>query len=71
LRTELSGTGIYVGMLYIGAIIENSAFHTWTEEARAAGTGRDWGPTVDPDHLAGLLSDMHKAKGESEARYPG
>jgi hypothetical protein len=66
----VSDKGVYVGMLYVGAIIENSAFHVWTEEARAAGTGRDWGPTVDPDHLAGLLWNMHNTKGESEATYP-
>ncbi len=70
LHTEMSDKGVYVGMLYIGAIIENSAFHTWTEEASAAGTGRDWGPTANPDHLAELLWNMHKAKGESEAKYP-
>jgi short-subunit dehydrogenase len=70
LHAEVSDKGVYVGMLYIGAIIENSAFHVWTEEARAAGTGKDWGPTVDPDHLADLLWNMHKNKGESEANYP-
>jgi short-subunit dehydrogenase len=70
LHAEVSDKGVYVGMLYIGAIIENSAFHVWTEEARAAGTGRDWGPTVDPDHLADLLWNMHNTRGEAEAKYP-
>jgi short-subunit dehydrogenase len=70
LHAEVSDKSVYVGMLYIGAIIENSAFHVWTEEARAAGTGRDWGPTVDPDHLADLLWNMNNTKGESEAKYP-
>lgn len=70
LHAEVSDKSVYVGMLYIGAIIENSAFHVWTEETRAAGTGRDWGPTVDPDHLADLLWNMHNTKGESEAKYP-
>ena len=70
LHAEVSDKGVYVGMLYIGAIIENSAFHVWTEEARTAGTGRDWGPTVDPDQLADLLWNMHNTKGESEAKYP-
>jgi short-subunit dehydrogenase len=70
LHAEVSDKGVYVGMLYIGAIIENSAFHVWTEEATAAGTGRDWGPTVDPDHLADVLWNMHNTKGESEAKYP-
>ena len=42
-----------------------------TEEAKAAGTGRDWEmPTVDPAHLADLLWNMHDTKGESEAKYP-
>src|ERR1700722_10353739 len=43
LRDEVVDTGVYVGMLYIGALIENSAFHIETETARIAGVGRDWG----------------------------
>jgi short-subunit dehydrogenase len=70
LHAEVSDKGVYVGMLYIGAVIENSAFHTYTQEADAAGTGRYWGPTVDPDHLADLLWNMHNTTGTSEARYP-
>jgi short-subunit dehydrogenase len=70
LHAEISDKGVSVGMLYIGAIIENSAFHAWTEEAGAAGTDRDWGPTANPDHLAGLLWNMHQTKRESEAKYP-
>lgn len=70
LHAEVSDKGVYVGMLYIGAVIENSAFHTWSEEAKAAGTGRHWGPTVDPDHLADLLWNMHNTTGETEAKYP-
>jgi hypothetical protein len=27
-------------------------------------------PTVDPDHLAGLLWTMHHTKGQREAIYP-
>jgi short-subunit dehydrogenase len=64
LHAEVADKGVYVGMLYIGAIIERSAFHT-------AGAGSDWGPTVDPAHLAELLWTMHSAKAEPEARYPG
>jgi short-subunit dehydrogenase len=71
LHAELSGTGVYVGMLYIGAIIEQSAFHSYVEQAKAAGTGRDWGPTVDPAHLASLLWDLHATRSEAEASYPG
>jgi short-subunit dehydrogenase len=70
LQAEVADKGVYVGMLYIGALIENSAFHAQTEEAKAAGTGRDWGPIVNPAHLADLLWDMHNSKGESEAKYP-
>jgi hypothetical protein len=32
---------------------------------------REWGPTVNPAHLADLLWDMHSTKGEPEAIYPG
>ena len=71
LHAEVAERGVYVGMLYIGAVIENSAFHTYTVEADAAGTGRYWGPTVSPDHLADLLWTMHNTTGESEARYTG
>jgi short-subunit dehydrogenase len=71
LHAEIAGKGVYVGMLYIGAIIENSAFHAWLQDARAAGTAtREWGTTVDPAYLADLLWNMHNAKGEPEARYP-
>ena len=48
LQAEVADKGVYVGMLYIGALIENSAFHTQVEEAKAAGTGRDWAPRSTP-----------------------
>jgi short-subunit dehydrogenase len=71
LHAEVAERGVYVGMLYIGAIIENSAFHAWLQDAKAAGTPtREWGPAVSPAHLADLLWNMHNAKGEPEARYP-
>jgi short-subunit dehydrogenase len=69
LHAEVSNQGVYVGMLYIGALIESSAFHAQAERARAAG-GRDWGPSVDPAYLANLLWNMHSAKRQSEAKYP-
>jgi short-subunit dehydrogenase len=68
LDAEVAGNGIYVGMLYIGALIEGSAFHTWTTSGGAG--GRDWGPTVSPGHLADMLWNMHSAKGPAEASYP-
>jgi NADP-dependent 3-hydroxy acid dehydrogenase YdfG len=69
LSAELAGSGVYVGMLYIGALIEKSAFHAQFEQTRAAGEDRDWGGSVDPDHLANLLWNMHQARRESEATY--
>ncbi len=70
LHAEVADKGVYVGMLYIGAVIEHSAFHSLAEKAKAEGTGRDWGPTVNPAHLADMLWDMHNAKREAEAKYP-
>jgi short-subunit dehydrogenase len=68
LHAEVAGKGIYVGMIYIGAIIERSAFHAWT--TTPGGGARDWGPTVDPDHLADLLWNMHAARAPAESSYP-
>jgi short-subunit dehydrogenase len=71
LHAEVADRGIYVGMLYVGAIIEDSAFHTWLQNAKATGAEtRDWGPTVTPAHLADLIWAMHGAKREPEAIYP-
>jgi short-subunit dehydrogenase len=71
LHTEVADKGVYVGMLYVGAIIEESAFHAWLENAKATGAEtRDWGPSVAPAHLADLLRDMHTARSASEASYP-
>jgi short-subunit dehydrogenase len=72
LHAEVADKGVYVGMLYIGAIIENSAFHTYIEQSKTANpvTGRDWEPAVNPAHLAQMLWNMHQAKGQAEANYP-
>ena len=70
LHAEVAARGVYVGMLYIGAAITSSAFHTELENARAAGhPARDM-PAVDPGHLAGLLWTMHHTKEQAEAIYP-
>lgn len=55
-------------MLYVGAIIENSAFHTGI--TMGDGGGRDWGPVVDPSYLADLLWTMHSTKQPPEVSYP-
>jgi len=70
LHAEVASQGVYVGMLYIGAAIRNSAFHTDLEKAKAAGDPVWEMPVVEPDHLADLLWTMHAAKGQREAVYP-
>jgi short-subunit dehydrogenase len=67
LHAEVADRGVYVGMLYVGAIIEQSAFHTWITDS---GSDRDWGPTVDPAQLAELLRQMHDARSPAERTYP-
>jgi hypothetical protein len=62
--------GFYIGMLYIGAIIEHSAFDTQVEEAKADGAGSNWGPTVDPAQLAALLWNMHSTQGRVPSQLP-
>jgi short-subunit dehydrogenase len=70
LHAEVAEKGVYVGMLYVGAAITNSAFHTELENAKAAGEPVWEMPTVDPEHLADLLWNMHSTKGQREVIYP-
>jgi len=70
LHAEVAGKGVYVGMLYIGAAIKDSAFHTELEKAKAAGDPVWDMPVVDPGHLAELLWTMHDTKRQREASYP-
>jgi short-subunit dehydrogenase len=70
LHAEVAGKGVYVGMLYVGAAIKNSAFHVELERAKAAGEPVWEMATVDPEHLADLLWTMHSTKREREVVYP-
>ena len=70
LHAAVADKGVYVGRLYIGAAIENSAFHAWWTPPGRPAPARDWGPTVSPDHLADLLWTMHSTKDPAEATYP-
>lgn len=70
LHAEVAKQGVYVGMLYIGAAIKNSAFYTEMETAKAAGKPVWEMPIVDPAHLADLLWTMHSTRGQPEAVYP-
>jgi NADP-dependent 3-hydroxy acid dehydrogenase YdfG len=72
LETELSGSGVFVGRLYIGATIKNSDWHRQIQEREAAGEPTRTGdPIVDPDDLANLLWSMHHTTKQPEAVYPG
>lgn len=70
LHAETTATGVYVGMLYIGAAIKNTPFHTQMEAARAAGESVPDVVTADPTDLAELLWTMHSRKDTQEAIYP-
>lgn len=70
LRAEVADKGIYVGGLYIGAVIEHSAFHAEREKVKAAGARVPEMPTVDPAHLADILWHMQSTKSQPEATYP-
>ncbi|HEX3712070.1 MAG TPA: SDR family NAD(P)-dependent oxidoreductase [Trebonia sp.] len=70
LHAEVAGNGVYVGMLYVGAAIRDSAFHTELEQAKAAGEPAWEMPVVDPEHLASLLWTMHATRDQREVRYP-
>ena len=70
LHAEVADKGVYVGMLYIGAAIKNSAFHAEMENARAAGDPVWEMPVVDPEQLADLLWTMHSTKEQREVVYP-
>lgn len=70
LHAEVADRGVYVGMLYIGAAIEHSGFHTELERAKAAGEPVWQMPTVAPEYLADLLWTMHSTKREPETVYP-
>lgn len=63
LHAEVAEKGAYVGMLYIGAAIENSAFHTEMVKAKAAGEPVWEMSTVDPAHLAHAATSTDSAAG--------
>jgi short-subunit dehydrogenase len=70
LHAEVAARGVYVGMLYIGAAIEDSAFHTQMETAKAAGEPVWEMPSVPSGHLADLLWTMHQTREQAEISYP-
>ena len=73
LHAEVAENGVYVGRLYIGAPIANSAWHAKIQADQAAGRpAQRWGrgPAVDPSQLADLLWTMHNTTKQPEATYP-
>ncbi|TWE11770.1 SDR family NAD(P)-dependent oxidoreductase [Rudaeicoccus suwonensis] len=70
LQAAVTDEHVYVGRLYIGATISNSAFHTQQETARAAGQPVIDLPVVDSAELADLLWNMHTNQHTHEVTYP-
>jgi len=70
LQAEVAKQCVYVGMLYIGAAIENSAFHVQMEKARAAGEPVWEMPVVASAEIAERLWAMHQARSEAEVNVP-
>lgn len=70
LHAEVADRGVYVGMLYIGAAIEKSAFHVEQERKKAAGEPVWEMALVSPDHLADQLWSMHQSRTVAEASAP-
>lgn len=71
LEAELAGTGVFVGRLYIGATIKNSAWHKRLQAMQAAGTPTDRRDAIiDPDDLADIVWNMHHTTKQPETLYP-
>jgi NADP-dependent 3-hydroxy acid dehydrogenase YdfG len=71
LESELAGSGVFVGRLYVGATIKNSAWHQRIQAQEAAGEPTRRGDAlVDPDDLAETLWRMHHTIKQPEVLYP-
>lgn len=71
LQTELTGSGVFIGRLYIGATIRNSAWHQRLQAQQAAGTPTRTSDTiVDPGELAETLWNMHHNTKQPELLNP-
>jgi short-subunit dehydrogenase len=69
LHAEVSGRGVQVAGLYVGAAIENTPFHAGLEAARAAGGPVPDLPSVDPARLAELVVHLQRTD-EPELLFP-
>jgi NADP-dependent 3-hydroxy acid dehydrogenase YdfG len=71
LEADLAGTGVFVGRLYIGATIKNSAWHQRIQAMEAAGQPTRSGDTIiDPADLADIVWKMHHTTKQPEVLYP-
>ena len=70
LHAEVTPKGVYVGGLYIDAVIEGTPMHAWIQAAKAEGAPMPDMPTVHPNQLADQLWTMHTTKAQVEATYP-
>lgn len=65
---ELENSGVFVGRVYISALIKGSAIHRRMEES---GRKAPAAALVDPDTLAKKLWDMHQHGHPHEVNMPG
>ena len=71
LHAEVANKGVYVGMLCIGAAIEQQCLPYPDGEGQSRRESRSGNtPCVDPAHLADLLWNMHQARQQAETSYP-
>ncbi|MEV6611652.1 SDR family NAD(P)-dependent oxidoreductase [Kutzneria sp. NPDC051319] len=64
LNATLADTGVYVGTLTIGGLIERSDIHTRQTSGRPAPFG-----TLNPDHIADAAWDLHTKRDRAEAIF--
>jgi NAD(P)-dependent dehydrogenase (short-subunit alcohol dehydrogenase family) len=73
LTAEVAEHGVFVGRLYIGTAIIGSAWHKrmLAQAGDGSPAGSPAGPApVDPETLADLLREMHRAGKPAETLYP-
>lgn len=71
LEKEVAGSGVFVGRLYISALIKNSAIDQAMQQARAAGgKALPAAALIDPDGLADKLWRMHHSRRPHETVAP-
>ncbi|MDT3375850.1 SDR family NAD(P)-dependent oxidoreductase [Labrys neptuniae] len=70
LHGEVGAKGIYVGMLWIGALIQGSEFHRQHLKNEAGGQLTGEFPQARPDELADILWELATRKDRFEAVYP-